>query len=479
MGSSAPRMATRTATPMSTIATRAAVRGPLRLGRLGDDRLAALAAAGDERAFEVLYDRHHRALLGFCRHMVGSREEAEDALQQTFLRAHRALAEHGPPADLRPWLFIIARNRCRTLLAARRPEADGPTEVASTAGLGEQVQARADLRAVVADVERLPDEQRAALVLAELADLSHDQIAEVIGVRPGKVKALIHQARTTLIAERDAREAPCESIREQLATARGGALRRGPLRRHLRLCAPCRAYREAVAEQRSALALVLPATPSLGLKAGILGAASATGGAGAAAVGGVGAAASLGGGLAAKLAAAALLVGGTTAGGLAAVDRSSPPPPPPRAAAEAPMRAPAWAPTAPRAAVTSPVAAERGSSHTATSRRGSRPNRHAGKGSVRPASRAHGRALATGRAQAPGQVRKVTGGRPPQAQAKSKSKAQAKAPARAARPAPGHAQGPKRAKPVKPEKPAKPVSPVKVKPAHPPKPVNAVKPPKG
>ena len=54
---------------------------------------------------------------------------------------------------------------------------------------------RADLRAVVADVERLPDDQRAALVLAELADLSHDQIAEVIGVRPGKVKALIHQAR--------------------------------------------------------------------------------------------------------------------------------------------------------------------------------------------------------------------------------------------------------------------------------------------
>ena len=62
-----------------------------------DARLAALAAGGDERAFEVLYDRHHRALLGFCRHMVGTREEAEDALQQTFLRAHRALLAHGAP----------------------------------------------------------------------------------------------------------------------------------------------------------------------------------------------------------------------------------------------------------------------------------------------------------------------------------------------------------------------------------------------
>jgi len=206
--------------------------------RGGDQRLAELAAGGDERAFEAIYDRHHAALLGFCRHMVGSREEAEDALQQTFLRAHRALLEHGAPDDLRPWLFTIARNRCRTLLRARRAEAEVDERLASTDGLGEQVQARADLQAIVADVERLPDDQRAALVLAELADFTHAQIGAVIGVRTHKVKALIHQARTTLIAERDAREQPCDEVREELATARGGALRRGPLRRHLRQCAP-------------------------------------------------------------------------------------------------------------------------------------------------------------------------------------------------------------------------------------------------
>ena len=305
--------------------------------RLGDNRLAALAAAGDERAFETLYDRHHRALLGFCRHMLGSREEAEDALQQTFLRAHGALAARGAPAELRPWLFTIARNCCLTMLSARRPVADGERELASTDGLGEQVQVRADLRAVVADVERLPDEQRAALVLAELADLSHDQIAEVIGVRAGKVKALIHQARTTLIAEREARDTPCAAIREQLSTARGGALRRGPLRRHLRQCDGCRAYRAAVTEQRRALALVLPVTPSLGLKAGILGAASATGGAAA-----MGGAASLGGGLAAKVVAGAIVVGGTTAGGIAVVDHPRPAPVRAPAAAHAPAAAPKW-----------------------------------------------------------------------------------------------------------------------------------------
>ncbi|MEO8690441.1 MAG: RNA polymerase sigma factor [Solirubrobacteraceae bacterium] len=350
--------------------------------RLRDDRLAALAAAGDERAFEALYDRHHRVLLGFCRHMLGSREEAEDALQQTFLRAHRALAARGAPAEPRPWLYTIARNCCLTMLSARRPVADGEAEIASTDGRRDRVQVRADLRAVVADVGRLPDEQRAALVLAELADLADDQIAEVIGVRPGKVKALIHQARTTLIAEREARETPCESIREELSTARGGALRRGPLRRHLRLCAGCRAYRNAVGEQRRALALSLPATPSLGLKAGILGAASATGG-GAAAAGG---AASMGGGLAAKVVTGAILVGSTTAGGIAVVEH--PGPAPVRAAAVAPAE-PAAARAKPVAAVSLPVASRREVSRPATSRPGRRrAGRHAGKAK---ASHRHGR----------------------------------------------------------------------------------------
>jgi RNA polymerase sigma factor (sigma-70 family) len=301
----------------------------LRAARLlSDARLAELAATGDERAFEVVYDRHHRALLGFCRHMVGSLDEAEDALQQTFLRAHRALLEHGAPDDLRPWLYTIARNRCKTLLAARRAEAEVDEGMVATAGLAEEVQARADLRAVVADVAALPDDQRAALVLAELADLSHAQIGEVIGVRTDKVKALVHQARTTLIAERDAREQPCDEVREQLATARGGALRRGPLRRHLRLCAPCRAYRDAVADQRRTLALVLPVAPSAGLKAGIVGA--ATGGGASA-------------GLATKLAATAIVIGGATGGGVAIVDRPARPAP---RAAEAATATPSATPAA-------------------------------------------------------------------------------------------------------------------------------------
>jgi RNA polymerase sigma factor (sigma-70 family) len=313
-----------------------ALRVPLarvRLGRLSDDRLAALAATGDERAFEELYDRHHGALLGFCRHMLGSREEGEDALQQTFLRAHRALLLHGAPADVRPWLFAIARNRCRSIYASRKDSVGADVEAEpATDGLAADLEQRADLRALLADISELPEDQRSALVLAELADMPHAEIGAVIGVPPNKVKALVHQARTHLIAEREARETPCEQIREQLATARGGELRRGPLRRHLNRCEGCRDYRKAVADQRIALGLLLPVIPSAGLKDAVLGAIGAGGGGGAAgaaaggAAGAAGAATATSGGgtavgLGAKLAIGAALLGG--AGGGAAIVETS------------------------------------------------------------------------------------------------------------------------------------------------------------
>jgi RNA polymerase sigma factor (sigma-70 family) len=312
--------------------------GRLRAGRLDDARLAELAATGDERAFEVVYDRHHRALLAFCRHMLGSQDEGEDALQQTFLRAHRSLLAQGAPDELRPWLYAIARNRCLTMLAARKAAAVPVEEIEpATDGLSAGVEHRAELRELLGDIARLPDDQRSALVLAEIGDLSHAEIARVIEVPTAKVKALVHQARTRLIADRDARETPCEDVREMLATASGGELRRGPLRRHLALCDGCRSYKEAVTDQRAALALVLPVLPSAGLKETIFGALGGGGGGAAAAAGGTaaggaaasgaaGAGAALGGGgattgLAAKLAIGAALATGA-GGGAVAVERT-------------------------------------------------------------------------------------------------------------------------------------------------------------
>jgi hypothetical protein len=137
---------------------------------------------------------------------------------------------------LKPWLFTIARNRCLSILRARREQ---PAELddVPTVGLADEVQHRSDLRELLDDLRRLPVDQRAALVLSEVGDLSHSEVGAVVGCEVAKVKSLVFQARSSLIETRRARDIPCSEIREQLATATGGALRRGPLRRHLRACA--------------------------------------------------------------------------------------------------------------------------------------------------------------------------------------------------------------------------------------------------
>jgi RNA polymerase sigma factor (sigma-70 family) len=264
------------------------LRRPARLLRLAsDERLVALVRAGEEDAFEALYDRHHPAILGFCRHMLGTREEAEDAVQHTFLAAFRDLVRDEKPIELRPWLFAIARNRCITLLRARRAHVALELAEPATDGLAATVERREDLRELLADLARLPEDQRAALLLAELAALDHAAIATILGCAREKVKALVFQARTSLAASRAARATPCDEIRLELSNARGAALRRGPLRRHLRTCDSCRAFKAEVALQRKLLALALPVVPSFALKASVL---SGSGGGASASSGGVAAA---------------------------------------------------------------------------------------------------------------------------------------------------------------------------------------------
>jgi RNA polymerase sigma factor (sigma-70 family) len=304
-----------------TITSRAPVR-PFRSKRLlalaGDDRLVDQIRRGNELAFEVAFERHGAGILGFCRHMVGSREEAEDVVQHTFAAAFRDLQRDGERhVALKAWLYTIARNRCISLLRARREHAAELQEL-PTEGLSEQVERRAELRELLSDVRELPEEQRAALLLAEAAGLSHAEVAQVLGCEVGGVKALVFRARSSLIERRVARDTPCEQIREQLATLRGGALRRNELRHHLRSCPGCSAYREELRHQRKLLALALPVTPSFGLKASVLGAAGLTGGA----VGGTSAGAlAIGSAALAKVAIVGVIAGGSIVAGEVVIDR--------------------------------------------------------------------------------------------------------------------------------------------------------------
>ncbi|HVD55837.1 MAG TPA: sigma-70 family RNA polymerase sigma factor [Thermoleophilaceae bacterium] len=293
-------------------------RSPEDLEREEDGSLAQLASEGNEEAFAAIFERHHRGLLTLSRHMLGSREEAEDALQHTFAAAYRQLAENGPPEHLRAWLYATARNRCSSLLRARRelPHGDVPGE---TAWLPDEVENRSDLRELLEDIQKLPEDQRIALVLAEIEDLDHAEIAEVLGCRRDKVRALVFQARSTLGGWREARATPCREVREEIAIARGPDLRRAYLRRHLAICPDCTAFRENIDQQRRRVALLLPPIPiALALKEGLIETAIAgTGGAvgGAAVAAGGGAAAGGAGGAGAGGAGAGGAGAGAAAGG--------------------------------------------------------------------------------------------------------------------------------------------------------------------
>jgi RNA polymerase sigma factor (sigma-70 family) len=287
------------------------------LAALSDEKLVEHVRRGDSVAFEVLYDRHSPGVLAFCRHMLRSAHDAEDAVQHSFIAAHADLQRRADrEIHFKAWLYTIARNRCLSMLRARHDQPHDQVDVV-TDRLNEDIQQRADLRALLADIHQLPDDQREALVLSEVGALSHTEVAEVIGCEVAKVKSLVFQARTALLDRRVARDTPCEEIREQIATLRGGALRRSHLRHHLEACPGCSEYREQIRRQRQMLAIALPVVPSAALRGHVmaaLGIGGSTAAAGGAGVGGLTLAAKSG---VAKLGIAALVAGG--AAGSAAV----------------------------------------------------------------------------------------------------------------------------------------------------------------
>ena len=418
------------------------LRLPSRLLRgASDERLVAALRRGDETAFEAIYDRHHRALLGFCRHMLGSHEEAEDALQRVFVSAHHHLRDGSAHVKLKPWLYTIARNRCLSVLRARRETlALDDVHEPSSAGLAlaDEVELGEDLKDLLGDIARLPDDQRAALVLAELGDLSQQEIAATLDVRTDKVKALIFQAREALSGWRQAREVSCREICEQLSTLKGSALRRAPIRRHLALCPACTAFEAEVKRQRAALSLLLPVVPSVALKHSVLTAALSAGGPGAATAGGAVASA-----LTAKALVVAALAVSAGGGGVVAVRELEQPRPIERPAAttRAPVAAAVAAPVAGPRRLGVPPAAASGRRGTAIDSPGRKKPGGQGKSKTQKA-RGRGRQQSAARS-APGRQRAAARGAP----GRQRAAAAKPAPAAKVRPAPATARRPLAAKP--------------------------------
>jgi RNA polymerase sigma factor (sigma-70 family) len=149
------------------------------------------------REFEDLCELHYRPILSYCRGILRSRQDAEDAVQETFLSAYRHLAGGDRPLHLKAWLYAIARNHC--LMKLRRREGERDTAVAApTRDFDEVVQGRSDFAQLVTDLRELPVEQREALVMFELGDLPQAHIATRLGCETARVKSLVFQARTAL-----------------------------------------------------------------------------------------------------------------------------------------------------------------------------------------------------------------------------------------------------------------------------------------
>ncbi len=207
--------------------------------------------------------RYNARLLAFCRHLLGSREDAEDVLQEVFSAAFNAILDDDRPINVRPWLYRIARNR--SLNHLRRIQAVGVDsmdihlfEHGSTTA--DKVHEREEFRLLVGDIQGLPETQRTALVLREMDALSYEQIAEAMETTVPSVKSLLVRARVSLAEASQARMLTCEEVREELGEVAEGLLRRpGPLvRRHLRTCERCSTFKSQLNETSKALAAVLP-----------------------------------------------------------------------------------------------------------------------------------------------------------------------------------------------------------------------------
>ena len=270
-----------------------------------DANLVALTRKGHQHAFDSLVERYQSRLLGFCRQMLGSTEDAEDVLQEVFVAAYNAMVADERPIAVRPWLYRIARNRCLNHL--RKPTADGQDTMDTHPHMNgvttlERVQNREEFRNLLSDVGQLPETQRSALLLREIDAMSYEEIAQAMDTTVPGVKSLLVRARIALAESSQSRQLTCDEVRLELAEAAEGIAKvSGPARRHLKACDPCREFRTQLRSDTKALAAIFPAGPLLILKGALLAKLSGIfggggGGAAAGAGGGGGAAAGAGAG---------------------------------------------------------------------------------------------------------------------------------------------------------------------------------------
>jgi RNA polymerase sigma-70 factor, ECF subfamily len=182
---------------------------PTALRTRSDEELVDLVRAGHPGAFEAIVHRYQPRLTAFARQLLGgAHHDAEEVVQDAFVRALNALRANANEMALKAWLHTIVRNRALDVL--RRPvrttdiEPHAPTLSDHAADPSERFARSEELDALVAGLKRLPERQRTALVLHEMGGASHQTIARHLDVTTGGSKALVSRARAGLAQARAA-----------------------------------------------------------------------------------------------------------------------------------------------------------------------------------------------------------------------------------------------------------------------------------
>lgn len=169
---------------------------------LDERRLVAACLGGTREAFDVIVERHRRSVYQLCYRFVSNHEDASDLVQEVFLRAYRGLKNFKGDASLGTWLYRIGVNACLNRLSARPPVAE-PLETSESVvdrdlDPASRLLQHERSKRVRAAIARLPRKQRTTLILRVYHELSHQEIASIVGSSVGAVKANFFHALQNL-----------------------------------------------------------------------------------------------------------------------------------------------------------------------------------------------------------------------------------------------------------------------------------------
>ena len=227
-----------------------------------DRRLLRRAVGGDDLALAEIFDRYHQDLYRYSLAIVGNPADAQDALQNTMIKALRAMPGEERQIELKPWLYRIAHNESIDLLRRRRETLGLEVDlVASDSEPAEAVASRERLRSLMSDLNELSERQRGAIVMRELGGLGFAEIGAVFGTSAAAARQTLYEARLSLRGMHEGREMSCSAVAKALSDGDGRVGRRRDLRAHLRECRGCRRLRDEIEARQLDLAALSPLPP--------------------------------------------------------------------------------------------------------------------------------------------------------------------------------------------------------------------------